>query len=273
VPSLDQAACAALMDDLTRIAVQAGQTILDLAVSPSVRTKADGSPVTAADEAAEAVVCEGLRRLAPAVPIISEERASRERPKAAPSGSYFLVDPIDGTREFLAGRDEYSLNIAIVTDAAPMLGLILAPSRRRLWRGLIGRGAERLDLTDGEKGLSQRHPIHTRPSPHAEPAVVVSRSHLDPRTQAYVQSLPQAKLVQSGSAVKFCLVAEGAADLYPRLAPTRDWDVAAGHAILAAAGGKVVAPDGGRIVYGSAELKIPGFLAWGDPKRATGLKG
>jgi 3'(2'), 5'-bisphosphate nucleotidase len=268
VPSLDQAACAALIDELTRITAQAGQTILDFATSPGVRTKPDGSPVTAADEAAEAVICDGLRRLAPALPIISEERASREQPKAVQHGSYFLVDPIDGTREFIAGRNEYSVNIAVVTDAAPMLGVILAPSRGLLWRGLVGRGADRIDLAVGDKGFLQQNPIHTRPYPPVEPTVVVSRSHLDARTQAYVESLPQAQLVQSGSAMKFCLVADGTADLYPRLAPTRDWDVAAGHAILVAAGGKIVAPDGTRIVYGTDALKIPGFLAWGDPKRA-----
>jgi 3'(2'), 5'-bisphosphate nucleotidase len=225
--------------------------------------------VTAADEAAEAIICNGLKRLAPDVPVISEERAAREKPKPIAGGSYFLVDPLDGTREFIAGRDEYTVNIALMTDGAPLFGIICAPALGDLWRGIVGRGAERLSFASPSEAPT---PIRTRPRPTSEAVVMVSRSHLEARTKSYVDSLPGAKLVQSGSSMKFCRLAEGSADVYPRLAPTHDWDIAAGHAILKAAGGSVTAPDGAPLVYGTDDLLIPAFLAWGDPASAVLVK-
>jgi 3'(2'), 5'-bisphosphate nucleotidase len=256
------------MDELTRIAAHAAATILDFVIETGVRSKADGSPVTAADEAAEAIICDGLKRLAPAVPVISEEHAAREKPKPIAGGSYFLVDPLDGTREFIAGRDEYTINIALMTDGAPLLGIICAPALGIFWRGVVGRGADRILATDTDVPT----PIRTRPRPASEAVVVVSRSHLEARTKSYVDGLPGAKLVQSGSSIKFCRLAEGAADVYPRLAPTHDWDIAAGHAIVKAAGGSVTAPDGTPLVYGTNDLLIPDFLAWGDPASAVLVK-
>jgi 3'(2'), 5'-bisphosphate nucleotidase len=268
VPTLDAAACADLMDEITKITAHAAEAILGFAIETGLRSKIDGSPVTAADEAAEAVICDGLKRLAPAVPVISEEHAAREKPKPTADGSYFLVDPLDGTREFIAGRDEYTINIALMTDGAPLLGIICAPALGIFWRGVVGRGADRILATDTDVPT----PIRTRPRPESEAVVVVSRSHLEARTKNYVDGLPGTKLVQSGSSIKFCRLAEGSADLYPRLAPTHDWDIAAGHAILKAAGGSVTAPDGTDIVYGTNELLIPAFLAWGDPARAALVK-
>jgi 3'(2'), 5'-bisphosphate nucleotidase len=269
VPTFDAAACADLMDELTRITAQAAEAILDFATATGVRSKADGSPVTAADEAAEAIICDGLKRLAPAVPVISEEHAARERPTPIAGGSYFLVDPLDGTREFIAGRDEYTINIALMNDGAPLFGIICAPALGYLWRGIVGRGAARLSFASQTEPPT---PIHTRPRPASEAVVMVSRSHLEARTKSYVGGLPGAKLVQSGSSIKFCRLAEGSADLYPRLAPTHDWDIAAGHAILKAAGGSVIAPDGAPVVYGTNDLLIPAFLAWGDPASAVLIK-
>jgi 3'(2'), 5'-bisphosphate nucleotidase len=269
VPTLDAAACADLMDEITKITAHAAETILDFAETPDVRNKADGSPVTSADLAAEAIICEGLKRLAPDVPIISEEQEAREKQQAFRGGSYFLVDPLDGTREFIAGRDEYTINIALMTAGAPLLGIICAPALRIFWRGVVGRGADRILGTDTDVP----NPIHTRPWPRDKPVVMISRSHLEAQTKAYVDGLPGAQLVSCGSSIKFCRLAEGAADLYPRLAPTHDWDIAAGHAILKAAGGCVTAPDGTDIVYGTNELLIPAFLAWGDPTRAATIKG
>lgn len=269
MPTLDAAACADLMDELTRITAQAAKAILDFGIDAGVRSKADGSPVTAADEAAEAIICDGLKRVASAVPVISEEHAARERPKPIVGGSYFLVDPLDGTREFIAGRDEYTINIALMTDGAPLFGIICAPALGDLWRGVVGRGAERISLAHQSEAPT---PIHTRPRPASEAVVMVSRSHLEARTKSYVDGLPAAKLVQSGSSIKFCRLAEGSADLYPRLAPTHDWDIAAGHAILKAAGGSVTAPDGAPLIYGTNDLLIPAFLAWGDPASAVLLK-
>jgi len=269
VPTLDAAACADLTDELTRIAEQAARAILGFATDAGLRSKADGSPVTAADEAAEAIIRDGLKRLAPAVPIISEEHAAREKPKPITGGSYFLVDPLDGTREFIAGRDEYTVNIALMTDGAPLFGIICAPALGDLWRGIVGRGAERISLARRSEAPT---PVHTRPRPKGEAVVLVSRSHLEARTKSYVDGLPGAKLMQSGSSIKFCRLAEGSADLYPRLAPTHDWDIAAGHAILKAAGGSVTAPDGAPLVYGTNDLLIPAFLAWGDPARTVLIK-
>ncbi len=249
------------MEELTKLAQQAAETILDLAAHADVRTKADGSPVTAADEAAEAIICAGLGRLAAGVPIISEEHAARERPTAIERGSYFLVDPLDGTREFIAGRDEYTINIALMTDGAPILGIICAPALGLTWRGIVEQGADRITRAAGDGARPTS--IRARPRPAREVAIVVSRSHLDARTRAYVDGFAQAKLVQSGSSIKFCRIAEGAADIYPRLAPTRDWDIAAGHAILKAAGGSVTAPDGSPLHYGTPDLLIPAFIASG----------
>jgi 3'(2'), 5'-bisphosphate nucleotidase len=262
VPSLDAAACAGLMNELIKLASHAAETIADLATKADVRTKADGSPVTAADETAEAIICAGLERLAPGVPIVSEEQASRIQPKAIEQGSYFLVDPLDGTREFIAGRDEYTINIALMTDRTPVLGVICAPALGDFWWGVVGSGAHRLSLMLSPGGPA---PIRTRPQPQDEPVIVVSRSHLDASTRAYVNGFPRAKIVQSGSSIKFCRLAEGAADLYPRLSPTHDWDIAAGHAILKAAGGEVTAPDGTPLRYGTPELLIPAFVATGRP--------
>jgi 3'(2'), 5'-bisphosphate nucleotidase len=269
VPTLDAAACADLSDGLTRIAEQAARAILGFATDAGLRSKADSSPVTAADEAAEAIIRDGLERLAPALPIISEEHAAREKPRPITGGSYFLVDPLDGTREFIAGRDEYTINIALMTDGAPLFGIICAPALGDLWRGIVGRGAEQISLAHRSEAPT---PVHTRPRPKGEAVVLVSRSHLEARTKSYVDGLPGAKLVQSGSSIKFCRLAEGSADLYPRLAPTHDWDIAAGHAILEAAGGSVTAPDGAPLVYGTNDLLIPAFLAWGDPARTVLIK-
>jgi 3'(2'), 5'-bisphosphate nucleotidase len=272
VPVLDVAASAELADALTAIGAGAAIAIRRSAAAAAagesnVRIKADGSPVTTADQAAEAVICEGLARLAPDVPIVSEEQAECAIPSVA-GVSYFLVDPLDGTREFIAGRDEYTVNIAIVTNGAPILGIIVAPALGLIWRGIPGRGAERIALESSGKTASPEI-IRARPRPAGGLTVMVSRSHLDPRTQAYVAGLVRARTVPCGSALKFCRLAEGAADLYPRLAPTRDWDIAAGHAIVKAAGGEVAAPDGGRLRYGTAALLIPGFIASGDPRSVT----
>jgi 3'(2'), 5'-bisphosphate nucleotidase len=264
---IDLAAYAELMDALTTITMAAAEAIRLTQRQEGVRIKADGSPVTAADKAAEAVIRDGLAHLMPALPIISEEEAEGERP-AVTGRSYFLVDPLDGTREFIAGSDEYTINIAIVADGAPMLGIIAAPAQGLIWRGIVGRGAERLEFSAHKAFAPQA--IKTRVRPEGELIVIASRSHLDTRTQGYLDSLPHTQCIRCGSSVKFCRLAEGAADLYPRLAPTHDWDIAAGHAILVAAGGSVIDPDGAVLTYGTPELLVPAFLAWGGPTPTEG---
>ena len=266
MPRFDITTGSDLLDALTATGIAAANAIRDCRQDGKFRSKADGSPVTGADEAAEAVILERLAALAPTWPVISEERAERERP--GPGPQYFLVDPLDGTREFLGGRVEYTVNIGLVADGTPILGVIVAPALGLIWRGRVGHGAERLEFAPGRAGTST--PIRTRARPDGELIVMVSRSHLDPRTQAYLDTLPHTHRIACGSSLKFCRLAEGAADHYPRLGATRDWDIAAGQAVLVAAGGSVIDPDGAALTYGTPELRIPAFLAWAGPAPTEG---
>lgn len=255
---------ARLLDELTTVVAHAAAAIMAIAPAAlSPRQKADQSPVTAADEAGEGVIVEGLARLLPGVPVVSEEAAAR--PSVLPS-CFVLVDALDGTREFVAGRPEFTVNIALIADGSPVMGLVAGPALRRLWRGIVGRGAERLVLAEGEPKVLESTAIRTRRAPPYGLVAALSRSHGDAQTEALLGRLPVAERTTLGSSAKFCLVAEGSADLYARLAPTCEWDIAAGHAVLAAAGGTVMTPDGGRIQYGGAqrEFRVPAFLAWGD---------
>jgi 3'(2'), 5'-bisphosphate nucleotidase len=266
VPNLDSTVRAELLQGLTALGVAAAKAILGCRADGSVRIKADGSPVTPADETAEAIIRDGLAQLAPNLPVVSEEEAERQPPAAG--ADYFLVDPLDGTREFIAGRDEYTVNIALIRGRLPALGVIVAPALRLVWRGIVGRGAERLTFSSGQ--MSKPEPIRTRARPAGELIVMVSRSHLDAATQRYLDELPHTQRIACGSSIKFCRLAEGAADHYPRLGPTHDWDVAAGHAILAAAGGSVVGWDDEAIDYGTPELVVPAIFAWGGPVPTEG---
>lgn len=260
------------LDALTDIVARAAAATLATPFhSVAKRIKTDLSPVTAADEASEALILEGLARLLPGVPVVAEESAARRLPPSV-EPSFIIVDPLDGTREFLAGRDEFTVNVAIVTNGVPIAGLIAAPARGLLWRGIIGRGAERLHLRVGSGQTSTlakaygRSPIHTRPAP-GRLTVATSRSHLDEATEDFLARLPLAKRYLCGSSVKFCYLAQGEADVYPRLSPTREWDVAAGCAILAAAGGAVTTPQGAALSFGHLNKRflVPGFIAMGDP--------
>jgi 3'(2'), 5'-bisphosphate nucleotidase len=257
------------LDGLTLIASRAAAAILAVP-RPALnkRDKSDTSPLTAADEASEAVILDGLGRLLPGVPVISEE-TSAGRSVVPSAGRCLVVDPLDGTREFLAGLDEYVVNIALIEDGAPAVGVVAAPARGLIWRGRAGNGAERLMLAPGTApAAAMRVPIHTRACPTSGARVLVSRSHLDPATDAYVDRLTQPERVACGSALKFCLLAEGVADIYPRFGPTSEWDVAAGHAVLLAAGGNVYHPGGPMLRYGTANHLISGFIAVGDRNAA-----
>ena len=260
-----------LLDELTTIVSAAAAAILQVrAGSIEARTKPDQSPVTAADHAAEALILDRLCRVLPGVAVVSEEAAA----PPALADTFMLVDPLDGTREFIAGSDEFTVNLAIVTAGRPVLGIVAAPALGLLWRGAERGPAERLRLAPGvpASAAQERRPIRSRPWPDAGLIAAVSRSHRDARTQALLARLAITEEIVSGSAIKFCRVAEGAADLYPRLAPTCEWDVAAGHAVLAAAGGAVTTPEGAPLRYGqiAENFRIPAFIAWGDPsKRMT----
>jgi 3'(2'), 5'-bisphosphate nucleotidase len=266
----DQAAW--LLDDLTAIVARACAVIRDISpAAAGAQLKPDQSPVTAADVASEAAILEGLAKLMPEVPVLSEEMASAEAPPPL-HGSFFVVDPLDGTREFIAGRDEFTVNLAIVARGTPVLGIIAAPNRGQIWRGIVGRQAERLRLL--ADGADQSRPIRTRRWPERSGVAVVSRSHLDPATEAFLERLRPVTRASSGSAIKFCQIAEGTADVYPRLATTCEWDVAAGHALVAAAGGIVTTPDGGSLTFGHADrnFRVPAFIAWGDPVKAASVE-
>src|SRR6516162_1269453 len=267
---IDCDAAAALMEPLTELVMQAGVAIL--AANRKVITiegKLDGSPVTEADFAADRIIGNGLARLIPDVPALSEERVHQAKPPFR--GSLFLIDPLDGTKEFVASRGEFTVNLALVTNGMPLLGIIGAPALGWLWRGLVGRGAERLRL-NAAAGRGVAEPIHTRALPrHGEPWIAaVSRSHGDTRTEAFIASRPGAVREPLGSAVKFGRVAEGTVDIYPRLAPTSEWDIAAGHAIVTAGGGKVTDADGRPVRFGEGRdgFIVPAFIAWGDPSAA-----
>src|SRR6195256_1513565 len=243
-PVIDRDSAAALMEPLTDLVVRAGAAILAVnRLAMKIDGQVDGSPVTEADLASDRIIGEGLARLIPNVPALSEERAHQAKPPY--HGSFFLIDPLDGTKEFVAGRNEFTVNLALVTNGTPLLGIIGAPALGLVWRGLVGRGAER--LTTGGRAVLVAQPIHTRPLPkRGDPWIVaVSRSHGDSRTEAFIESRAGAIREKVGSAVKFGRVAEGGADIYPRLAPTCEWDVAAGHALVSAAGGKITDGRGG----------------------------
>jgi 3'(2'), 5'-bisphosphate nucleotidase len=265
-PAITGDAAAALMAPLTDLVVAAGAAILAVnRAAMRVDGKVDGSPVTEADLAADRIIAEGLARLLPGVPALSEERAHLARPPY--DGSFFLIDPLDGTKEFVSGRDEFTVNLALVTNGTPLLGIIGAPALGLIWRGLVGRGAER--LTTSATSARVAEPIHTRRIPErGTPWIVaVSRSHGDSRTEAFIESRPGAIRQALGSAVKFGRVAEGGADIYPRLAPTCEWDIAAGHAIVTAAGGKITGAKGSELHFGRGreDFIVPEFIAWGDP--------
>jgi 3'(2'), 5'-bisphosphate nucleotidase len=271
-PAIDRAAAAALMEPLTDLVVRAGAAILAVnRVAMQIDGKLDGSPVTEADLAADRIIGEGLARLAPSVPALSEERVHLAKPSY--DGSFFLIDPLDGTKEFVAGRSEFTVNLALVMNGTPLLGIIGAPALGLIWRGLVGRGAERLAIRDSLLGAAE--PIHTRRIPQrGEPwLAAVSRSHGDRRTEAFIDGRPGAIRQKLGSAVKFGRVAEGGADIYPRLAPTCEWDIAAGHAIVTAAGGKITDAQGAELEFGKGrkDFIVPEFIAWGDPAAACSL--
>ena len=271
VSQISPADAAGLIDALTAIVARASALICNFSSETVGRQlKPDQSPVTVADEASEAAILEGLAKLMPGVPVVSEEKSGRE---AAPAlgGSFLMVDPLDGTKEFLAGRDEFTVNVAIVAGRTPIAGIIAAPKRGLVWRGIVGRGAERLRLL--ANGADSAQAIRTRRWPAQGGVVVVSRSHLDADTEAFVARLGPVTREPSGSAIKFCQVADASADVYPRLATTCEWDVAAGHALIAAAGGIVTDAQGEHMTFGHVErdFRIPAFVAWGDPQKAAGL--
>src|SRR6266702_3297504 len=268
--AIDREAAASLIEPLTELVVRAGAAILAINRSAmKVDGKTDGSPVTEADLAADRIIGEGLAWLAPDIPSLSEEGV--QLAKLPYEDSFFLIDPLDGTKEFVAGRDEFTVNLALVTRGVPLLGIVGAPALGLIWRGIVGRGAERLTLNGG--AAPRIEAIRTRPCPpRGKPwTVAVSRSHGDERSEAFIAERPGAIRSELGSAVKFGRVAEGLVDIYPRLSPTCEWDVAAGHAVVTAAGGRITDSKGAALHFGAGreDFILPEFIAWGDPSAAS----
>lgn len=264
-----------LLDELTTIVSLAAAAILaiDPATAPR-RMKSDLSPVSAADEASNREIIKGLSCLLPGIPIVSEESLGSS--SATPLGpSFALVDPLDGTREFLAGRNEFTANIALVIEGIPAVGVIAAPALGLIWRGIAGRGAECLRLRPGATADEAEEfvAIRTRRRPAQGLIAMVSRSHFDAETAALLGRLPVTARIACGSSIKFCRIAEGSADIYARLAPTHEWDIAAGHAVVTAAGGALMTPESAPLAYGRAVegFRVPAFLAFGDPEIANAI--
>jgi 3'(2'), 5'-bisphosphate nucleotidase len=271
----DSTADVRLAECLTDIAVAASAAILEVDFRyAGTRLKADNSPITRADEAAHTAIVDGLARVAPGIPAVSEEAVAHWQ-GTTPPDEFLLVDPLDGTLEFLAGRLEYTVNIALVRGGTPIVGVIAAPALGLIWRGAVGCGAERLHFTAGKPVPRRAERVHTRPWPAGERVAAVSRSHFDPASEAFLARVAPVRPLAAGSALKFCRLAEGAIDVYPRLAPTSEWDVAAGHAIVVAAGGALFAADGSALRYGRAaeRFRVPGFIAWGDAAAAQRILG
>jgi 3'(2'), 5'-bisphosphate nucleotidase len=229
-----------------------------------VRSKEDGSPVTSADHRAEAIICGHLAGMAPSPPICAEESTAAGAPISA-AGRFLLVDPLDGTREFLARNGEFTINVALIEGGAPIAGAVYAPAIGRLWIGGDAAFVCEAPIGAGLPGKGRRRRIRTRRAPGSLIALV-SRSHGDPQSESFLGRLPIGEARPAGSSLKFCLIAEGLGDVYPRFAPTMEWDTAAGDAVLRAAGGVVLDPDGKPLVYGKVDrgLRNGPFVAWGD---------
>lgn len=246
------------IEAVAAIARRAGAVIMAVyATDFAVRAKGDASPVTEADERAEALIVPALRELTPGVPVIAEEMVARGEAGAA-GARFWLVDPLDGTREFAARNGEFTVNIALVESGSPVLGVVHAPALGRLWAGADRHGA----WVEDAQG---RRALRVRDAPPEGLTVVASRSHGDAAVlESYLSGLRVARVVSAGSSLKLCLLAAGEADLYPRFGRTMEWDIAAGHAILAAAGGRVEGhPPGTPFVYGKPGFENPHFVARG----------
>ena len=252
---------ARLLDDIAEAACEAGEAILEIVKRGfEVEAKSDASPVTEADRVAELIILAALARAAPGVPVIAEEEVAAGRIPAH-DDTYFLVDPLDGTKEFVRGGDDYTVNIGLIEGGVPKAGVVFAPATGRLHGGCVGHGAWR-DEGGG------RMEVHTR-SRGRQITAVASKSHLNQATVDYLEeAVGTCHFVAVGSSLKFCIVAEGGADIYPRASPTSEWDTAAGHAVLLAAGGLVHGPDASPLRYGKTAFLNRAFVAtagWKPP--------
>src|SRR3954452_18228519 len=246
-----------LLPRVLAIAEEAGAVILrHYREGTTVTTKADASPVTAADEAGEAIILARLRELTANLPNVAEEAVARGEVPDVGDGLFWLVDPLDGTKEFISGNGEFTVNVGLIDQRRPVLGVVLAPARGLAWWGASGQGASR------REGDLVR-PIAVRQRPQVGSIAVASRSHRDAATDAWLAEEKIVDTLSAGSSLKFCLIAEGKADVSPRFGPTMEWDTAAGDAVLRAAGGRVQTTDGAPFLYRKPGFRNPGFIARG----------
>ncbi len=255
--NLEKHDLASLLAAVRPIAEEAGRATLRFYGLTEAAVKADGSPVTAADQAAEDIILPALRALTPGIPVVSEEEASKGLSPAVTGSRFWLVDPLDGTREFLNGNGEFTVNIALIENGVPVLGVVVVPALGETYAG-AEPGTAVLEDAGGERAIAVRSP------PAAGLTVVGSRSHGDAEAmEAFLAGRTVASFRAAGSSLKLCLIARGEADLYPRLGTTMEWDIAAGHAVLRAAGGRVETLEGKAFLYGKAGYRNPHFVAFG----------
>lgn len=270
--------CDAIAEIFAELTLEAAVAVMGVyATDPHARRKADRSFVCDADERAEAIILAGLAVRVPGIPVIAEEAASRgEKPRCG--RAFILVDPVDGTREFLHRNGEFTINIALILDGVPRAGAVYAPAISQLW--MAGTRAYACHVEPGAPlpRIADRRVIAVRANPQKGLTALASRSHADAETEVFLASLPIAERRSAGSSLKFCTIAEGAADVYPRFGPTMEWDTAAGDAVLRAAGGAVLDEVGTALLYGKAQNQYRNgpFVAWGDPaavQPARGMRG
>lgn len=260
---MNEATQGQLLASVAHIAAQAGDAILDVYRQDiEVITKADKSPLTQADLASHRVITTALAALTPDIPVLSEESAEIDFAERSGWHEYWLIDPLDGTREFINRNGEFTVNIALIRGHEPVLGVVFVPVTGVTYCGVVGEGASRREKEGKSVPISIRLPC-------AEPMVVVgSRSHANPALAGKLAAMGPHELVSMGSSLKFCLLAEGKADFYPRLGPTSEWDTGAAHAVVLAAGGRIVKLDGEPLEYNTKEsLLNPEFLVIADATR------
>jgi len=243
---------------VSNIAVRAGAEIMKIYESDfAVETKADNSPVTLADKHAEDLILRSIREgLTDKMPIVSEEAASQGLAPEISGSAFWLIDPLDGTKEFINKNGEFTVNIALIENGKPVLGIVHLPASGTTYSG----SAAGSFVMRGEEPKQQ---IHCNPPPTAPITAVVSRSHRAPEVDEFLKDFNVGKEISAGSSLKFCMIAEGGADIYPRFGRTMEWDTAAGHAVLRFAGGRVVDLDGNELIYGKPEFENPDFIAAG----------
>ena len=249
-----------MIDDIRRIAAEAGDAIMKTYDGPAqVETKEDDSPLTQADRAAHECIVAALTALTPDIPVLSEESEGISTEERMSWNRFWLVDPLDGTKEFIKKTGQFTVNIALIENGESTLGIVLAPASGLEYFASRGNGAfKRLGQAEPEK-------IHVSEIDKDKLRIVASRDHAGPKVAAMLEKLPNAELVSMGSSLKFCLVAEGAADLYPRFVPTMEWDTGAAQCILEEAGGAVCTLDGYRLGYGKEDPRNPSIIAAGHP--------